>query len=127
MATDHRPATAAAGVAPKSSQEVRMEFSFGKLILLLLTAVLAFGLPLAAVYWLFSLTPMGKNLLKKRSPEATDVTLEVANQLRSLQVQLDDAHSRLDFAERVMLEQREQLRGLGASEPLHELRQHTPV
>jgi hypothetical protein len=86
------------------------------------------GLPLAGLYWLFTKTAIGKNLARRNdAAPAANVSLEVADQLRGLQTQLDDAHSRLDFAERVMLEQREQLRALGAPEPHAELYEPTPV
>jgi len=95
---------------------------------LLLQATIFIGLPLVLAYWLFSKTNIGKNLGRRNEvAPAANVTLEVADQLRALQSQLDDAHSRLDFAERVMLEQREQLRALGAPEPYAELYEPTPV
>jgi hypothetical protein len=86
------------------------------------------GLPLAGLYWLFTKTAIGKNLARRSEPlPGNTVSLEVADKLRGLQAQLDDAHSRLDFAERVMLEQREQLRGRGAPEPHAKLYEPTPV
>ncbi len=109
-----------------------MELGPGKIPLILLVAVLYFVVPIALVssvlYWLFSKTRMGKNLLN-RTPDAgaSRQTQQVTDQLQAFQVQLDDVHSRLDFAERVILEQREQLRALGAPEHQSELRQATPV
>jgi hypothetical protein len=104
-----------------------MEMGLGKIVVILLVCALCF-LPFAALYRLFSLTPIGRGLARRNETlPGNNVTLEVADQLRVLQAQLDDAHSRLDFAERVMLEQREQLRALGAPEPHAELYEPTPV
>ncbi len=99
-------------------------------ILLIVIAIKAvfFLAPLAAVFWFLTRTSAGRRFLGREKAEPRpSLTLEVADQLRGLQAQLDDAHARLDFAERVMLEQREQLRALGAPEPHAELYEPTPV
>jgi hypothetical protein len=105
--------------------------ALGLFIVVALTVVMKLlfvVLPVAGVLWFATRTPTGRNLLglAKKSGEEP-LTLEVADQLRNIQAQLDDAHCRLDFAERVMLEQRDQLRALGAPEPHAELREPTPV
>jgi hypothetical protein len=97
------------------------------LVVLVLKAALIV-VPVGATFWVLTRTAAGRRILDRNEPEvASGMTLEIADQLRGLQAQLDDAHSRLDFAERVMLEQREQLRALGAPEPRAELREPTPV
>jgi len=96
-------------------------------VVLILKAALIM-VPLGAAYLFLSRSRAGRRMAGRMSGESNSgLTLELADELRSLQSQLDDVHSRLDFAERVMLEQREQLRVLGAPEPLAELREPTPA
>lgn len=108
-----------------------MELGTGSILAIVIVVALRAALfiaPFAALYWLLTRTRRGRHFIGQRAPGSSEsMTLEVADQLRGLQAQLDDAHSRLDFAERVMLEQREQLRVLGAPEPLVEIREPTPV
>jgi hypothetical protein len=72
-------------------------------------------------------TGFGRRMFGLRRDRDDGTPHQLADQVQDLQAQLDDVHSRLDFAERVMVEQREQLRTLGAPEPRAELREPTPV
>jgi len=80
------------------------------------------------VVLLVTRTAAGRRMFGLRRVREDESSLPaVTDHLQSLQGQLDDVHARLDFAERVMVEQREQLRALGAPEPRAELRELTPV
>jgi hypothetical protein len=108
-----------------------MEIGVGKLVVILLVVALKFVFvvaPILAIAWFVTRTQTGRRIfgLKDRSGDESP-SIAVVDQIRSLQSQVDEAHSRLDFAERVMVEQREQLRALGAPEPRAELRELTPV
>ena len=108
-----------------------MELGVGSIVAILLVLALKFVfvvLPIVGVAWFITRTQAGRRFfgLKDRAAEESP-SIAIVDQLRSLQSQVDDAHSRLDFAERVMVEQREQLRALGAPEPRAELRELTPV
>jgi hypothetical protein len=77
-------------------------------------------------FWIFSRTRWGQGLMSRRAAPTGGVTLEVGDQLRAMQAQLEELHARVDFTERLLVDQRDQLRALGV-EPPHESLQPTPV
>ena len=97
-------------------------------VLGVLVKFLAIAIPVAAVVWFVTHTSAGRNMIGlDRSSSGESLTLEITDQLRNMQVQLDDAHSRIEFLERMAMDQRDQLRALGAAQPPNELHDPTPV
>lgn len=84
---------------------------------IVLVKALAIG---ALAYWAFGKTAIGRGLRRRGDEVAGGTTLQVTDQVRSMQAQLEDLHARVDFTERLLIDQRDQLRMLGiesASEP----------
>ncbi len=89
----------------------------------ILVKILVIG---ALAYWAFGKTAVGRGLRRRGDEERSGTTLQVADQLRSMQAQLEDLHARVDFTEHLLIEQRDQLRVLGG-EPAMESHLPTPV
>lgn len=80
-------------------------------LLVVLMRVLEIAVPCAIGYWIFSRTRMGRAILR-RSPDP-DAASAMTGELNAMQQRIEELDSRLDFAERLLTEQREELRALG--------------